>query len=78
MHTIRWFSQPTFELIENENKSISLRCYAEIGVFENHTVFRETIPVIEDSHENYKFPALYYMVNSAFQDWINEKESEVQ
>lgn len=78
MHHIRWINEPTFELIDNEDKSISLKCYAEMGVFDNHTVLRETIPVIEDSYENYKFPALFYMVNTAFQDWIKQKVSEAQ
>ena len=78
MPDIRWASQPSFELIENEDKSLDLKCYGEAELFEGYRIFKQTVTVIEDSYENYKFPMLFNMVHSAFEAWINQKESEIK
>lgn len=77
MSNLIWVSKPSFDLIEGEDKSISIKCYGEIQHNSYSRTFDEVVSIIEDSYLNHKFPALFYQINFAFNAWIQEKESEV-
>lgn len=75
--SIKWVSEPTFELFENiETGTLEIECSGELLVPGSPVVYEKTITIPTEVDVR-KFTNTYQDIKESFRQWIQECEEDI-